>query len=450
MTWELANEPRCLGSGTYPRSASCTTQTLIAWADEMSTYIKTIDPKHLVSVGDEGFYCLPGATDWTENCGEGVDTVAFAQLENIDVMSFHLYPDSWGKNAAWGTQWIQRHFADARKINKPAMLGEYGWLGKSTRNPVFKQWSEAAFNAGGAGALYWMLSGRMDGGSYYPDYDGFTVYCPSPVCINLSNFAKMMAANKAMLFPPVADHDTATTAFGTPVTLTPADNDVSYGEAVLAAGSIDLDPATSGQQTSLTLSSGTFALQPAGSVLFTPAADFSGDSLASYTIQDTLGQLSNIANLKVTVNPAPQAPLILFSFETSTEGWAGASWEADPGTTTQSSFFHTDGSYGLQVNSNNAWFTVLLYPPLDFTGRTKLKYDLKNIGPATSTSVAIQVGDGWTWCQSVWGSVNAGTETTMEIDLNNLGCTNPDFSKVQAINIWFSTGVYYIDAVRVE
>src|SRR5688572_14286964 len=36
MTWELGNEPRCLSAGAYGRSNSCTTQTLIAWADEMS------------------------------------------------------------------------------------------------------------------------------------------------------------------------------------------------------------------------------------------------------------------------------------------------------------------------------------------------------------------------------------------------------------------------------
>jgi hypothetical protein len=94
---------------------------LIAWADEMSTYIKSLDSNHLVSVGDEGFYCLPNATHWTENCGEGVDTVTFSQLPNIDVMSAHLYPEYWGTDAAWGTEWIKRR--DAKLIGKTVMLG---------------------------------------------------------------------------------------------------------------------------------------------------------------------------------------------------------------------------------------------------------------------------------------------------------------------------------------
>ena len=135
MTWELGNEPRCLSAGAYGRSPDCTTSTLIRWADEMSTYIKSVDRNHLVSVGDEGFYCLPNPTHWTEDCGEGVDTVAFTRLRNVDVMSFHIYPDYWGTDVAWGVEWIKSHFRAARQIGKPAMLGEFGLQDKSLRNP---------------------------------------------------------------------------------------------------------------------------------------------------------------------------------------------------------------------------------------------------------------------------------------------------------------------------
>jgi mannan endo-1,4-beta-mannosidase len=119
LTWELGNEPRCKGSGGYPQSASCTTQTLVAWADEMTRHIKSIDRRHLASVGDEGFFCDdPTSTDWTLNCGEGVDTLAFTRLPAVDVMSYHLYPDSWGKDPAWGTDWITRHVVEATRIGK--------------------------------------------------------------------------------------------------------------------------------------------------------------------------------------------------------------------------------------------------------------------------------------------------------------------------------------------
>lgn len=217
MTWELANEPRCLSAGAYPRSPNCTTDTLTAWADEMSTYIRSIDKHHLISVGDEGFYCIPGATDWTESCGEGVDTLAFGRLKHIDVLSLHLYPDHWGKDVSWGVQWIERHAADAKRLGKPVMLGEFGLLDKSTRNPDYKRWTDAVLRSGMSGALYWILSGK-EGDGLYPDYDGFTVYCPSPVCAAFSNFEQQMD-RAAFDFPPVADHDVAVTEFDTAVTL---------------------------------------------------------------------------------------------------------------------------------------------------------------------------------------------------------------------------------------
>ena len=85
MAWELANEPRCGGSGDYPRSSTCDSRTLVNWANEMSRYVHSVDSKHLISVGDEGFYCEPGASDWIDTCGDGVDTVALASLPQVDV-----------------------------------------------------------------------------------------------------------------------------------------------------------------------------------------------------------------------------------------------------------------------------------------------------------------------------------------------------------------------------
>lgn len=455
MTWELANEPRCGGSGNYPKSSTCNTTTLINWANDVSTFIKTIDDNHLVSVGDEGFYCTPGSTDWTENCGEGVDTIAFTRLPNIDIMSFHLYPDGWGKTVDWGTQWIQRHFADAKKLNKPAMLGEYGLLDKSIRNPVYKHWTDAVFASGGSGALYWILSGKETATTYYADYDGFTVYCPSPVCTMLSNFAQMMTANKQMVFPPVADNDSVITEFDTPVTLNPSANDVTYGGAALILASIDLNPVVAGQQTNISVYGGTFALQPDGSVLFTPTPGFNGKAVASYTIQDSLGQLSNTAALTVTVKPNPTGAETLYSFEDGTDGWASASWQSNAGSVAQSPVFHTDGSYGLSVTTaDGGWFGVTPGAPLDLTGKTEFKVDLQTTNAGTSTNVAMQLGPNWTWCQGTWGWVNGSTTTTLDVNMLTLACGGgavPDLSQVHGIYLWFSGGgTFYIDNVRVN
>ncbi len=456
MTWELGNEPRCLSAGAYGRSADCSTQTLIDWADEMSTYIKSIDSHHLVSVGDEGFYCVTNPTHWTENCGEGVDTVAFTRLPDIDVMSVHLYPDSWGTDVAWGTEWIKSHIRDAKAIGKPMMLGEFGIRDKSIRNKVYKEWTDAVFKSsgqsGGDGALYWILSGRQDDGSLYPDYDGFTVYAGTPVFATLGNFAQMMAANQRMTFPPVADDDTAITEFNTAVTLNPPANDITYGGATLKVNSLDLDPSAAGQQTTLSVAGGTFAAFPDGTVTFTPANGLSGKVTASYVITDSSARASNAAVLTVTVKPPVVPPLVLASYETGTDG---ATPIGGSGTIAQSSAFATDGTSSIEITvTGEGWFRVadLSASPQDVSGKTAIRLDLQTLASQTYRKLSIQVGSSWTWCEQNGGDGNTpqNTVATISLDLTNMTCSGVDLTKLQTVNIYLQPGTYRIDFVRAE
>jgi len=376
-------------------------------------------------------------------------------LENIDVMSFHMYPDYWGTDVAWGTRWIESHFAAARALDKPAMLGEFGLLDKSMRNPNYKQWTDAVFKSGGAGALYWILSGKQDDGSLYPDYDGFTVYCPTPVCTTISHFGAMMAANRALIFPPVADHDTVVTEFNTPVTLDPPANDIAYGGATVVPGSLDLDPAASGQQTTLDLNGGTFVAHLDGMVLFTPTSGFSGKVQASYVINDSQGRTSNEATLSVTVKPDPTAAILLASFETGTEGWAPGNWQPTAGTVEQSTDYASEGTHSLKFNAvDGGWVGVTFPSPVDLTGKTHIKADIKTLGTGTSQDIALQIGPGFEWCQGNFTFVNANTTATTDIDLvGAFSCdiaTKP-MNDVRGIYIFFSgNGTFYLDNVRAE
>jgi mannan endo-1,4-beta-mannosidase len=452
MTWELGNEPRCKGSGVYPQSASCTTQTLVAWADEMTRHIKSIDGRHLVSVGDEGFFCDdPASTDWTLNCGEGVDTLAFTRLPAVDVMSYHLYPDAWGKVPAWGTDWITRHVVEAARIGKPVMLGEFGLLSKATRNPVYQQWTDAFIRAGGTGFLYWILSGIQDDGSLYPDYDGFTVYCPTPVCQTMTN-ARLLITGPQRPFPPVADNDTAVTDFGTPVTVQPAANDIAYRTRV-RPGSVDLDPVAAGQQRSLTVAGGQFVLGDGGSLTFTPAEGFSGKAAASYTVRDEAGRKSNVADVVVTVKPDPGAAIRIASWETGTEGWAPGNWQTNAGTLSQTADFHTDGSFGLHADAvEGGWFGVTLPEPLDLSTKSTVRFDLRT-GPdaGTSRSVVFQVGPQFTWCQSTFVWVPQNSNVTAEVDLlSEMSCDPATFNDVRGVFLWIGPGQFDLDNLRAE
>jgi mannan endo-1,4-beta-mannosidase len=468
MMWELANEPRCKGSvpnGKYPASSNCTSDTLTAWAAEMSAYIKQNDHHHLVAMGDEGFLCLDrNSVDFTIACTDGVDSAAFAAVRTIDAMSLHLYPDFWtspqspkNQNANWGSGWIETHARIARELHKPVYLGEYGWLNKNTRNSVYKQWTDTALHDQYDGSLYWILSDKQDGGSLYPDYDGFTVYCPSPVCTTETNFARMMHAGRTLYFPPVAGDVSASTNFATSVSLTPLANDVSYRGASIEPGSIDLDPATTGQQTSISVFGGTFATRSNGTVVFTPAPGFSGRTQASYAVADSRDNDSNPALLQVTVAPDPNAALVLFSFEFGTDGWAYPPWQANGGATSQTTAFATDGSHGLQIQAiNGGWVGLNTAAPIDLSAKTHLKADLQTLGVGTSTNVALQLTGSFQWCQGTFGFQNPNTIGAVDIDLSALQTTSNSPCPVgrnAVMAIWFFTspgGTYYIDRVRAE
>lgn len=84
LAWELANEPRCHG---------CDTSVIYNWASSISTYIKSLDSTHMVTLGDEGFG-LPGDGSYPYQYGEGLDFVKNLGIKTLDFGTFHLYPGS--------------------------------------------------------------------------------------------------------------------------------------------------------------------------------------------------------------------------------------------------------------------------------------------------------------------------------------------------------------------
>lgn len=126
------NELRCGADGTrnLPRSPSgCNVQVVTKWADELSTYVKSLDPDHLVTFGDEGFFndANPAdPSDWAYTGADGVDFVENLKLESIDFGTFHLYPDWWSKTVDWATTFVTRHAEAQAEVGKPVILEEVG------------------------------------------------------------------------------------------------------------------------------------------------------------------------------------------------------------------------------------------------------------------------------------------------------------------------------------
>jgi mannan endo-1,4-beta-mannosidase len=191
FAWELANEPRCRNFGKYDHLEDCKADTLTKWVKEMSGYIKSIDPNHMVAVGDEGFFNRPGQSSERYNGADGVDHEAYLALDSVDYGTFHLYPDTWATGLEWGNTWITDHIEAAQKAGKPTVLEEYGVVikrddktGKVTngldrRRIAYTNWNQLMLERGGNAAMFWLLVGidpSNPNTGYYQDYDHFSVY----------------------------------------------------------------------------------------------------------------------------------------------------------------------------------------------------------------------------------------------------------------------------------
>ncbi|GAB4833140.1 Mannan endo-1,4-beta-mannosidase 6, variant 3 [Ancistrocladus abbreviatus] len=187
FAWELMNEPSC------PSDPSG--DTLQAWIQEMAGYFKSIDPKHLVEVGLEGFYG-PSTPDRAQTTNPnayvtqvGTDFIRNHQVLGVDFASVHAYADSWLSSTIseahiqFFESWMQAHIDDAEKtLGMPVVFAEFGVSSKDNGfnssfrdtiyNTVYKILLDSAIHGGsGSGGLLWQL---FPLGTDYMD-DGYAV-----------------------------------------------------------------------------------------------------------------------------------------------------------------------------------------------------------------------------------------------------------------------------------
>lgn len=170
FAWELVNEPRCMSDASG--------HTLQTWISEMAKFIKSLDSRHLLTVGLEGFYgkttpnkieLNPG--DWAVSLGS--DFIWNSQVEEIDFASVHAYPDSWIPNAEledklkYFSKWVTSHIDDGEQtLKKPVLFTEFGLSSyhkgfeESHRDQLLKTmygkiYESARKGGAGAGALVW-------------------------------------------------------------------------------------------------------------------------------------------------------------------------------------------------------------------------------------------------------------------------------------------------------
>ena len=152
FAWELCNEPRCHG---------CDSSVVTTWATGISQYIKSLDPNHLVTLGDEGWLAPAdglGDGSYAYSGAEGVDFVANLKIKTLDYGVFHLYPNSWGYNYTWGSEWIAQHDLLGKKAGKPVILEEYGTPFPHNHTGTEAPWQEAVLDSGLAADQIWQFA----------------------------------------------------------------------------------------------------------------------------------------------------------------------------------------------------------------------------------------------------------------------------------------------------
>ncbi len=180
---ELANELRC----RHCEPGADATSFQLALAHEVAAAW----PGVLVADGGEGFdddpALYPGLEDTEIPTGEeGTSFHRLAESDDIDLLSYHLYPDEWHLTASQADAYIDAHETIARHAGKVAYLGEFGeQTGDIDRAFTYDRWLDRLFvSNAGALALAWQLTypGRVDN-------DGFALV-PGESALALGSLAR--------------------------------------------------------------------------------------------------------------------------------------------------------------------------------------------------------------------------------------------------------------------
>jgi mannan endo-1,4-beta-mannosidase len=145
--WELMNEAQVITGRWAERRA---------WFAEMSAYVKSLDPNHLVAPGAWGYRSSSERREW----------LADHAIPSIDYCDVHNYPrddhDSFVDSPLALKEFIENRAAAAFSLGKPLVLGEFGMNADGHNGASQADWYRAFFEgnarAGAGGAMFWILT----------------------------------------------------------------------------------------------------------------------------------------------------------------------------------------------------------------------------------------------------------------------------------------------------
>src|SRR5690349_23080507 len=145
--WELMNEAQVITGRWAERRA---------WFEEMSAYLKSLDPNHLIAPGAWGYRSSSKRREW----------LADHAIPTIDYCDVHSYPrddhDSFVDSPQALKEFIDNRVAAAYSLRKPLVLGEFGMGVEGYNGASQLEWYRALFEgnarAGTGGAMFWILT----------------------------------------------------------------------------------------------------------------------------------------------------------------------------------------------------------------------------------------------------------------------------------------------------
>jgi mannan endo-1,4-beta-mannosidase len=145
--WELMNEAQAITGRWAERRA---------WFAEMSGYLKSLDPNHLIAPGAWGYRSSAERREW----------LADHAIPTIDYCDVHSYPrddhDSFVDSPKALQEFIENRAAAAYSLRKPLVVGEFGMGVEGYNGASQLEWFRALFEgnarAGAGGAMFWILT----------------------------------------------------------------------------------------------------------------------------------------------------------------------------------------------------------------------------------------------------------------------------------------------------
>ncbi len=208
LMWQLMNEAEIKTTGGSCGDAT----TLYNFAQTMSSYIKSIDPNHLVNLGTIG----------TGQCGtSGSNYQNLYSISTIDVVEAHDYGDPTDALPPA----IVADLNVAKTLNKPFFMGEAG-IPKSSytlsqRASLFDSKISALFSNGGAGYQIWQWdTTTTNGGTSCSGFDSFCYTGGDPLLDVINNNALKFGISGTTTTTTSSTSSTSTTSTSTTSTTT--------------------------------------------------------------------------------------------------------------------------------------------------------------------------------------------------------------------------------------